>query len=53
MIAWTRNETFCRYIQQRRRRRAAMLEALYRNAANEHSRQLVDRLAQRWQRGRG
>lgn len=49
MITWpTTQELFCEYVRRRLAQRRAWLVTLYSNAANEHSRRLVDRLAKAW-----
>lgn len=49
MIAWpTTQELFCEYVRRRLAQRHAWLITLYSNAANEHSRRMVDRLARQW-----
>lgn len=48
MIAWRNTERFCNYCKRRRQQRLDWLVVLYANAANEHSRRLVDKLAKAW-----
>jgi len=49
MIAWPpTQELFCEYVRRRLAQRHAWLITLYSNAANEHSRRMVDRLARQW-----
>lgn len=46
MLDWNRDrQAFCAYMEPRLRRRVTMLDHLRREAANETSRKLVDRLA--------
>ena len=48
MIAWTRQERFCAYVERRRAQRQAWIQNLRSNAQNEHSRKLADKLAKAW-----
>ncbi len=49
MIDWNpQRQTFCAYVHRRWRRRRAMLDDLRRNAANDTSRRLVDRIEKDW-----
>ncbi len=49
MIDWNpQRQTFCAYVHRRWRRRRAMLDDLRRNAANDTSKRLVDRIEKDW-----
>lgn len=48
MIAWTRQERFCAYVERRQAQRQAWIADLRHNAANPHSMKMADKLAKAW-----